>query len=118
MHEMAIVQSIMDIIEQQAATHNAKKVVKVSLEFGALTGVMPASIDFGFEVLSKGGIAEGAALEITILPIKFYCFDCAKEVTLDEYQPYCPVCSSASVKIIQGKDEMRIASLEIEDHST
>lgn len=117
MHEMAIVESIMEIIEHQAAMHNAKKIVKVSLEFGALTGVMPEAINFGFEVLSKGGIAEGAVVDINILPIKFYCLECAKEVTVEEYQPYCPVCSSASVKIIQGKDEMRIVSLEIEDHS-
>jgi len=118
MHEMAIVQSIMEIIEQQAAIHNAKKIVKVSLEFGALTGVMPEAINFGFEVLSKGTITEGAALDIKILPIKFYCFECQKEVTLEQYQPFCPVCSSASVQIIQGRDEMRIASLEIEDSLT
>ncbi|AFM25267.1 hydrogenase maturation nickel metallochaperone HypA [Desulfomonile tiedjei] len=118
MHEMAIVQSIMEILEQQATLHNAKKIVRVSLEFGALTGVMPASIEFGFEVLSKGGIAEGAALDIHIIPIKLYCFDCKKEVTLEDYQPMCPVCSSTSVHIIQGRDEMRIASLEIEDGSS
>lgn len=117
MHEMAIVQSIIEIIEQQAAIHKAKRVLKVSLEFGALTGVMPEAINFGFEVLSKGGIAEGAEIEIRILPIKFYCSECGKEVTVEEYQPFCPVCSSASVTIIQGRDEMRIASLEIEDHS-
>ena len=33
MHEMAIVQSIMDIVEQQAKMHRAKKVVAISLEF-------------------------------------------------------------------------------------
>ena len=64
MHEMAIVQSIIDILEQQAKLHNAKKIVRVSLEFGALTGVMPAAITFGFEVLAKGGIAEGAEIDI------------------------------------------------------
>lgn len=115
MHEMGIVQSIIDILEEQARLHNAKRVVRVSLEFGALTAVMPSAIDFAFEVLSKGGIADGAKVDITIIPIKVYCFDCGKEAILDDYKPFCPNCSSAALKIVQGRDEMRIASLEIEE---
>ncbi len=118
MHEMAIVQNIIDILEQQAKLHNAKRILKINLEFGALTGVMPAAITFGFEVLSKGGIAEGAEVDISIVPIKVYCFECGKEFELEVYQPFCPVCSSASLQILQGRDEMRIASLEVEDSPT
>ena len=115
MHEMAIVQSIVEILEEQARLNNAKNIVKVSLEFGALTGVMPAAITFGFEVLTKGGIAEGAEVEITIIPMKAYCRECGKETVLQVYQPFCPVCSSPALDIVQGRDEMRIASLEVED---
>ncbi len=114
MHEMGIVQSIMEIVEQQAKLHDAKKVVGIKLEFGALTGVMPASIDFAFEVLSKGGVADGAQLNIVIIPIKVFCFDCSKEMVLEQYQPVCPVCDSAALKIIEGRDEMRIAELVVE----
>jgi hydrogenase nickel incorporation protein HypA/HybF len=115
MHEMAIVQSIMDILEQQARLHDAKKVVRVNLEFGALTGVMPSAVDFAFEILSKGTVAEGAVVDIKVIPIKIYCFECAKERILETYDPFCPVCSSAAVKILEGRDEMRIASLEVDD---
>ncbi len=55
MHEMAIVQSIMDILEQHARMYNAKRVVQVSLEFGALTAVMPAAITFAFRISRQGG---------------------------------------------------------------
>lgn len=114
MHEMAIVQSIMDIIEEQARLHKAEKVVAVSLEFGMLTAVVPQSIEFSFEVLSKGRIAEGARLDITIVPLKVFCLDCSKEYELENYQPFCPVCSSASLQIVAGRDEMRIVSLEVD----
>jgi hydrogenase nickel incorporation protein HypA/HybF len=114
MHEMAIVQSIMDILEQQAKIHNASRIIGVNLEFGALTGVLPASISFAFEILSKGGPAEGAALDITIIPIKAFCLDCSKEIVLEDYVPFCPVCSTGVLQIIEGRDEMRIASMEIE----
>ena len=115
MHEMGIVQSMMEIIEQQARLYRAKRVVKVSLEFGALTAVMPSAVEFAFAILSKDGIADGAQLDIKIIPIKVHCMECGQESILEDYQPFCPVCSAAAPIIIQGRDEMRIASLEIED---
>ncbi len=115
MHEMGIVQSILDVVEQQAELHNARKVVKISLEFGALTAVLPDSIRFSFEILSKGGVAEGAALDIKIIPIKAVCTDCSTVHILEDYQPFCPACKSGALQIVEGRDEMRIASLEIED---
>jgi len=115
MHEMAVVQSIMDIIEQQAEMYNAKKVVRVSLEFGALTAVLPAAVSFAFEILSKDGIADGAQLDIKIIPIKVQCRECGNEQIMENYEPFCPVCSSPALNIVEGRDEMRIVSLEIED---
>lgn len=114
MHEMAIVQSIMDIVEQQAKLHKAKKVVSVSLEFGMLTAVVPQAIEFAFEVLSKDGMAEGARLDITIVPLTVFCPECSREYVLENYQPFCPVCSSPSLQIVAGRDEMRIVSLEVD----
>ncbi len=115
MHEMGIVQSIMDILEEQARIHNAGKVVRVNLEFGVLTAVLPDAIRFAFEVLSKGTVAEEADINITIIPLKRKCMDCNEEHTTLEYQPYCPSCSSAALQILEGRDEMRIASLEVDD---
>lgn len=118
MHEMGIVQSIMEIIEQQAAIHHAEKVVKVSLEFGTLTAVMPEAIRFAFEVLSKDTVAENADLDITIIPIAIWCTECSRRHVLEAYRPTCPVCDSAAVQIVEGRDEMRIVSLEIDDGRT
>jgi hydrogenase nickel incorporation protein HypA/HybF len=115
MHEMAIVQSIMEIVEQQAGMYNAKRVVRISLEFGALTAVLPAAVTFAFEILSKDGIAEGAQLDINIIPIKVRCGECGNEQVMENYEPFCPVCSSPALNILEGRDEMRIVSLEIED---
>jgi len=117
MHEMAIVQSIMNIVEEQARLYHAKRIVRVCLEFGALTGVLPTAVSFAFEILSKDGPAEGAQLDITIIPIKAVCLECSKEMVLEQYSPFCPVCASPALKIIEGRDEMRIASLEIEESS-
>lgn len=114
MHEMGIVQSIMEILERQAKLYNAKKIVSVALEFGVLSGVMPSSVAFAFEVLSKGTLADGARLDISIIPIKVFCFECSKEIEIHDYEPFCPMCRAPATKIVQGRDEMRVASMEIE----
>jgi hydrogenase nickel incorporation protein HypA/HybF len=115
MHEMGIVQNIMEILEEQARMHNVSKIVRVGLEFGALTAVMPDAVRFAFELLSKDGPAEGASLDITIIPLKVRCLECGAEHVMDEYQPMCPSCDSASLTFIEGRDEMRIAFMEVED---
>jgi hydrogenase nickel incorporation protein HypA/HybF len=115
MHEMGIVQSIVDIIEEQARIHRAKRVMKISLEFGALTAVMPAAVQFAFEVLSRETVAEGAELDIRIIPLAVLCTECGKQSVLEMYTPLCPACESPALHIVQGRDEMRIASLEIEE---
>jgi hydrogenase nickel incorporation protein HypA/HybF len=115
MHEMAIVESIINIVEQHAKMYNAKRVVQVSLEFGALTAVMPSAITFAFDILSKGGIAEGARVDISIIPMKVRCTSCGNEQVVEVYELTCPVCSSGALQIVEGRDEMRIVSLEIED---
>ena len=114
MHELAIVESIMETLKDQLTIHDCSKIISVNLEFGAMTAVMPAAIDFAFEALSKGGPAEGATNHTTIIPIKALCMDCGKESTLDDYVPFCPVCGTGVLQIVQGRDEMRIASIEIQ----
>lgn len=115
MHEMGIVQSMMDIVLQQAENSGARKIVKISLEFGALTGVMPDAVRFAFDVLARGTMAENAELDITIIPLQTYCIDCSQIHIMETYEPFCPNCKSASLHFVQGRDEMRVASIEIED---
>jgi hydrogenase nickel incorporation protein HypA/HybF len=115
MHEMGIVQNIMEILEEQARMHHVTRIVRVGLEFGALTAVMPDAVRFAFELLSKDGPAEGATLDITIMPLKVQCLECGAEHVMDDYQLLCPACKSPSLKIIEGRDEMRIAFMEVED---
>ncbi len=114
MHEMAIVQSIVSILEDQARMHGATRILVVNLEFGVLTAVVPSAIQFAFDIVSKGSLAEGAQVNITIIPVKAICQECHWEITMADYDPFCPKCGSAALLILEGRDEMRVASMEIE----
>jgi len=61
MHELALTQEIVAIVCQAAGE---QRVRQVTLEIGQLTCVTPDAIEFCFEVVAKGTLAEGARLNI------------------------------------------------------
>ena len=61
MHELSLCQGIIDIIEAQAQQQEFRKVIAVCLEIGNFAGVELEALRFGFNVASKGSVAEGVA---------------------------------------------------------
>ncbi len=64
MHEWGITKSVVEGIVKEAQKHNLKKVERVKLSIGEFTDLTPDSLEFCFQLLSKGTIAEKATLEI------------------------------------------------------
>jgi hydrogenase nickel incorporation protein HypA/HybF len=65
MHELAIVESIMELVENAAA---GQRVLKVTVDVGLLTCVSPEALSFGFSLLAEGTPADGAEFEIRRVP--------------------------------------------------
>ncbi len=110
MHELSIVQSVVEICESAAA---GKRVLAVVLEIGALSNVMPDSIEFCFEACTKETLLDGACLVIDHIPGKVHCRNCAAEFTVKTYYEKCPTCGGYKVDILSGK-ELRVKELEVE----
>lgn len=113
MHELAITQSILDIAQKAAEEHGAKRVQSVRIMLGEYSGVVPQCIQYYFDVISKGTIAEGAMLDIQRLPVVIHCNVCNKESQIERLHFSCPLCGSTDLKLIQGR-EFYIESLEVE----
>lgn len=113
MHEMAIAQGILDIVLKTAAENKAKKVTGIKLLIGKMTQIEPESLAFGFEALSMGSIAEGANLDITIVPLVGKCNSCDQQFSVEKYCFLCPHCNSASVVVVSGR-ELAVDYLEVE----
>lgn len=58
---MAIAQSLLSMAEEEIAAKNCNRLELVRVEYGALSGVVPESLEFCFEALTKGTPHEGAA---------------------------------------------------------
>jgi hydrogenase nickel incorporation protein HypA/HybF len=114
MHELAIAQSLVEIIEQEALPYGGAKVTGVKLLIGKLSGVLPDALKFAFEAISVGGIAEGASLEIEEVPLRIRCNQCGKVFLVDDPFMTCPGCEGTDVEMVAGR-ELEIRSMEIED---
>jgi hydrogenase nickel incorporation protein HypA/HybF len=61
MHELAIVHGILDAVTERSG---GDRIVRVVVEVGRLTAVLPDALRFCFEAVAQGTAAEGASLDI------------------------------------------------------
>ncbi len=112
MHEMAICESIRHTIEAQSKAHNFARVKRVCLEIGPLSGVEPEALRFGFDVVMRGSLVEGAHLEIISCTAEAWCMNCAETVPIQNRFDACRKCGSHQLQITAG-EELRIKELEV-----
>jgi hydrogenase nickel incorporation protein HypA/HybF len=110
-HELGITQEVVAIAAESA---RGRKVLRVVLEIGTLSGVLPDAVRFCFEPCAEGTLVEGAALEIVETPGRARCKACGGEVPLERPFGQCG-CGNTDLEWLAG-DELRVRELELGDH--
>lgn len=113
MHELSLTQSLIEIAEEHARRENANVITSLTMEIGALSGVVPEAVEFAFEACSKGTLADGAVLEILRVPALGRCQQCRNECEMESLLTDCPVCGSYALDILKGQ-EMALTEMEID----
>ena len=113
MHELAITQSMFDIVLKQAEQVHAKKVTKINLVIGEMTGVVSESVQFYLDFLTKNTIAEGAIVDIKMVPPQAQCCNSNRTFELKEFDWTCPNCQGKIIDVTSGK-ELFVESIEVE----
>ena len=113
MHEFAITQDMLDLVLEEAKKAEAKEVGKINLVIGEMTGVVQECVQFYFDFLSQGTLAEGASLSFTMVPMRVRCRACDKLFELKEFDWACPCCGGKELEIMAGK-ELFVESIEVE----
>jgi hydrogenase nickel incorporation protein HypA/HybF len=113
MHEMSIAQSVLDIILQESRNHKLDRVLSVALKVGELSAVESESLQFCFELVSKGTLVEGARLDIERVQVTCRCRDCGLDFTVEELIFSCPACGGVGVEMLSGR-ELSVESFEAE----
>ena len=115
MHELSIVESIVDSVTASLAAYPGARVLEVRLRVGALAAVVEDSLQFCFGIAIDGTPLEGSKLVVQALPVVMHCAACAADVELDGVQSFrCPRCGEFCTDLRQGR-ELEIESIEIED---
>lgn len=112
MHEMSLCESIREIIQEQARADGFTRVNRVWLEVGPLSCVEPEALRFGFDVVMRGSVAEGAALEIASPPALARCLTCLETAPIRQRYDPCPHCGSGPMEMLQG-DALKISKMEV-----
>ena len=113
MHELAITQSMLDIVLEGAKESGARKVGAINLVIGELSGFVEESVRFYFDFLAKDTIAEGAALHFKPISPQARCRSCDKPFKVREFDWSCPQCGGSDIEITAGK-ELFVESIDIE----
>jgi hydrogenase nickel incorporation protein HypA/HybF len=114
MHEVALAQGIVELVQDQSRKDGGFRSVRVvHVIIGALSAVMPEALVFGFEVASRGTVAHGARLEVHDVPGEAYCVDCEKRFETRSRVTTCPTCQGAKC-MVTGGDAMRVSELEVD----
>jgi hydrogenase nickel incorporation protein HypA/HybF len=113
MHELGITRSIIEIAEEHAQRHGARRIRSVTVLIGAFSGVMAQAVEFCFEACAQGTLLEGARLIIEHRQGLGRCHQCQNESPLASLLSPCPACGSFAIELVQG-DEMRISELEVD----
>ena len=111
MHEMSITQSVVELCEEHA---KGRKVLTVVLQIGALSGVVPDSIEFCFEACTKGTLLDGARLEIDQVPGAGRCHSCGTCGPVETLFDPCASCGAFGLELVSG-EELRVKEIELED---
>ena len=113
MHELSVTEQLLNITLEHADRANAQKVLKVNLVIGDLSGFEGESIQFYFDLLSRGTKAEKASLSISRVPARVRCRQCRNEFAPEAMDWLCPRCGGLIEDVISGR-EFYVESIEVE----
>lgn len=112
MHELGIAQHILRIVEEHL--EKSMRLLQVHLHVGQLRAIMPDSLRFYFNELTKDTPQAGAILDIEEIPVRTLCRSCGASHTLEVPLFLCPSCGSPQIETISG-DELTVISVEVEE---
>ncbi|MGH9038798.1 MAG: hydrogenase maturation nickel metallochaperone HypA [Acidimicrobiia bacterium] len=110
MHEIGLCQSVLGVVEGKAG---GRTVTGVRLRVGALHRVGPEAFEQTFSMVAAGSLADGARVEVVVVPVQGHCRGCEQDWEANDQLPLCPECGATDVTLTGG-DDLVLESLEFE----
>lgn len=116
MHELMVTESLLEIALRHARQAEAARITDLYLVIGELSSVIDDSVQFYWDFVSEGTLAEGAMLHFRRIPAEMACQDCG--LTYDpRVDLACPECNSTNVRVVAGQ-EFFLEAIEVSNEET
>ena len=101
MHELAVTQSILDIALKHAG---GRAVRQIHLVIGQFSSIVDDSVQFYWDIIAKGTLAEGAQLRFERIRGEMRCSGCGHVFRPGSESFICPACGGSAVQVSKGRE--------------
>lgn len=115
MHELGVVFHCIDQVKEVAKENNIEKVLKVTVELGEVSTVIPRLFEDCWNwAIKREPVLEDSKLEVEIIHAITYCDGCGKTYDTVDHGRICPHCGSERTWLQTG-NEFIIKEIEVEE---
>jgi hydrogenase nickel incorporation protein HypA/HybF len=115
MHELSVTESILEIALKHAPQGQGNYITDIYLVVGALSSIVDDSVQFYWNHIAEGSIADCARLHFRRIPAELQCSDCGLKYQPEPGELVCPGCTSPRVTVLRG-DEFYMEAIEVAEH--
>jgi hydrogenase nickel incorporation protein HypA/HybF len=113
MHELYATQAILEKALQKAGEAKANRITDLYLVVGEISTYADDSVQFYWDDISRGTLAEGAVLHFRHVPSEAQCMSCFTKYHPKDGEIVCPNCGGVGAKIIAG-EEFYMEALDVD----
>ena len=114
MHEVSLIEGVVALVEDERRKQNFSRVRLIRLKLGALGHAEPEALRFCFAAVTRGTIADGARLDIDIVPGEGWCSSCSLTVCRSKNASRRASSVGALPVRMTAGDELRVSEMEVE----
>ena len=113
MHELSVCLSLLDQVCTIAAEHQSRRVMRIEVEVGPLSGVEADLLRSAWPIACAGTIAVDAEFVIGESDIVVHCRTCGAETPATANRLVCGECGDFKTRLTSG-DEMILQRIELD----
>jgi len=114
MHEMTIVEALIEAVQREQQAHPEARVCAVRVQIGSLRQVVPEMLEFCYEAATRGTALEGTRLELDCVVAEARCDMCSLIFPVEDNWFECPHCHAAAGTLLHGY-ELVLMSIELDE---